>query len=55
MFNKAYQGDVFKVLAEAYKGDPSNEIGMIKVMRPNQTCKVPKQFAMESSGILRHY
>ena len=58
MFNKAYQGDMFEVLDEAYKEDPSNVIGMIKVMRPNQsggftnqTCEVPKQFAMDSIGI----
>ena len=31
MFIKAYQGDVFEVLGEAYEEDPSNVIGMIKV------------------------
>ena len=54
------KGDLFN---EAYEGSQSNEIEMIKViMRPNQsrgftdqTCEVPHQFAMDSSGTLRHY
>ena len=57
VFDKDYQGDVFEMFDEAYQGNHSDDMGMIKVMmRPNQnrgltamTGEVPKNFAMDTS------